>query len=174
MGLQLIFCIETRSKKGSDWVYIAQTIDNYYQRDRAIKQSKVPMNGKMGMNSPKVKRKVDQLIREYKSNGESRIIYCVDTDDWKSDPEQQKDWQKIQAFCKNRGYDLVWFCRDIEEVFLGFRIDSSVKAEHAAQFRRGKGIQKIGSDRLSREIVKERYSNILLVLDQYLERKTIV
>jgi len=171
MGLQLIFCIETRSKKGSDWVYIKETIDQYYQRSRTIKTSPVSMNGKMGINSPKVRHKVDDLIREYKSNGESRVIYCVDTDDWKKNPQQQKDWKKIQTFCKNSGYDLVWFCRDIEEVYLGFRIDSSVKAEHAAQFRRSRGIQKLGQDRLSHENVKERYSNILRVLDQYLERK---
>ena len=173
MGLQLIFCIETRNKKGSDWVYIKDTLDQHYQRSRTIKNSPVSMNGKMGFNNPKVKRKVDQLIREYKSNGESRIIYCVDTDDWKTNPQQKKEWQEVQDFCRTHGYDLIWFCRDIEEVFIGFRVDSSVKAEYAAQFRQSKAIQKLEPDRLSHEEVKERYSNILLVLDQYLERKEV-
>ena len=171
MGLQLIFCIETRSKKGSDWVYIKDTLAQHYQRSRTIKNSPVSMNGKMGINSPKVKRKIDQLIREYKSNGESRIIYCVDTDDWKTNPQQKKDWQEVQTFCREHGYELIWFCRDIEEVYLGFRIDSSEKAKQAARFRLNKGIQNLESGRLSHEKVKEQYSNILLVLDQFMERK---
>lgn len=114
MGLQLIFCVETKNNNGSDWVYINETINHYYQRDKTIKITKVTMNGKMGLTRPKVQRKVGQLIREFGSAGKTSVICCVDTDDWNTDPQRQKDWKTVSEFCADKGYELVWFCRTIE------------------------------------------------------------
>ena len=35
MGLQLIFVVETNKKCKSDWIYIKDTIDRFYQYDQA-------------------------------------------------------------------------------------------------------------------------------------------
>lgn len=43
MGLQLIFVVETNKKCKSDWIYIKDTIDRFYQYDQAqVKFSPVP------------------------------------------------------------------------------------------------------------------------------------
>ena len=47
MGLQLIFVVETNKKCKSDWIYIKDTIDRFYQYDQAqVKFSPVYMDGK--------------------------------------------------------------------------------------------------------------------------------
>lgn len=47
MGQQLIFVVETNKKCNSDWIYIKDTIEHFYQYDRAhTKFSTVYMNGK--------------------------------------------------------------------------------------------------------------------------------
>ena len=34
MGLQLIFVVETNSKSKSDWIYIKDTVERFYQYDQ--------------------------------------------------------------------------------------------------------------------------------------------
>ncbi len=47
MGLQLIFVVETDKKCKSDWIYIKDTIDRFYQYDQAhVKLSPIYMGGK--------------------------------------------------------------------------------------------------------------------------------
>lgn len=48
MGLQLIFVVEANEKSKSDWIYMKDTIERFYQLDQAqIKLSPVYM-GKEG------------------------------------------------------------------------------------------------------------------------------
>ena len=47
MGLQLIFVVETNKKCKSDWIYIKDTIDRFFEYEQAqIKFSPVYMDGK--------------------------------------------------------------------------------------------------------------------------------
>ena len=47
MGLQLIFVVETNKKCNSDWIYIKDTIEHFYQYERTqVKLSVVYMDGK--------------------------------------------------------------------------------------------------------------------------------
>ena len=77
----------------------------------------------------------------------------------------------VSQFCKDNDYDLIWFCHDVEDVFLGKRISDSEKVAQAAAFRRKKGIQGIALDKLSSAALKNHCSNIMQVLDKYLDRK---
>ena len=47
MSLQLIFVVETRKSCNSDWIYIKETVDHFYQVDQAhTKLSVVYMDSK--------------------------------------------------------------------------------------------------------------------------------
>ena len=47
MGLQLIFAVETNRKCKSDWIYIRDTIDRFYEYENTrIKLTPVYMDGK--------------------------------------------------------------------------------------------------------------------------------
>lgn len=47
MGVQLIFVVETNKKCKSDWIYIKDTIDHFFEYDHAhVRLSTVYMDGK--------------------------------------------------------------------------------------------------------------------------------
>ena len=48
----------------------------------------------------------------------------------------------IENFCRQNGYKFVWFCRDIEEVFLHKTVDDSKKKEEVAKFKKGNDLGK--------------------------------
>ncbi len=105
--LQMIFVVESNSTCKSDWIYIKDTIEQFYQYDRA-----------------------------------------------------------------HHDYDFVWFCKDVEQVYLGKRVDKGKKKKEAEAFRCRRIIESISANRLS--VAKHRIgsSNIMKVLDKYLERCT--
>ena len=47
MGLQLVFVLETNKQCNSDWIYIKDTIEHFYEYERTqVKFSPLYMNGK--------------------------------------------------------------------------------------------------------------------------------
>lgn len=77
----------------------------------------------------------------------------------------------IENFCRQNGYKFVWFCRDIEEVFLHKTVDDSKKKEEVAKFKKGNDLGKATEQTLSARSIARKKSNMLLVLDQVLNRK---
>ena len=66
MGVQLIFAVETNKNCNSDWIYIKDTIEQFYEYDRTqLKLSVVYMDGKK-KNKKKVKE-IEKLISQYKA-----------------------------------------------------------------------------------------------------------
>ena len=59
----------------------------------------------------------------------------------------------------------MWFCKDIEQVYIGKRVDDSQKKKEAATFKAKKMIQKVDKNRLSVNTYKVSASNIMKVLD---------
>lgn len=173
MGLQLIFAVEADPKSKSDWIYIKDTIEQFYRYDRTqIKFSPVYMGGKG--NYEKKFKEISKLISQYSAaskRNESRIIFCFDCDDYDSKPEDIKFLETACSYCGERNADFVWFCKDIEQVYLKDRIDKSRKKDEAARFKAGKGIRRICAEQLNHEEYRVGTSNIMTVLDQYLERK---
>ena len=49
---------------------------------------------------------------------EIKVFYCIDTDLYESCYDHQKEFEDIKNFCAKNGYELIWFCHDVEEVFL--------------------------------------------------------
>lgn len=176
MGLQLIFVVETNKKCKSDWIYIKETIDRfYYYGGVQIKLSTVYMDGK---NKYLVKKKeVKSLISQYNgasANNVTKVIYCFDCDDYDNNPVDKEFLEKTQEFCKANNYEYVWFCKDIERVYLGEKVEDGNKNGEATKFKEKKLIDGVNESKLKGKSFGANMSNILSVLDNfkpYLVRK---
>ena len=170
MGRQIIFCVEANRQSQSDYLYISETLKRFYKSDVHISYKPVYMGSKSNYSSRKVVNEVRSLSLGYR--GETRVIYFIDTDRIDIDPEQKQLFEKIEQYCQNNGYELVFFCRDVEDVFHGRQVEKSQKVALAADFRRKKLIGKVDEKSLLCSVISVFHrSNILLILDQYFERK---
>ena len=171
MGLQLIFVVETDNKCKSDWIYIKDTIEYFYEYDRTdIKLSPVYMNGK-GRYKNKEKE-IQGLISQYSNKSNiSKVLYCFDCDDYDKKPEDSNFLETAKKYCADKGYEFVWFCKDIEHVYIGNQIDDSKKKKTAADFKVKKLIEKLDSKRLKSDCYKTETSNLMNVLGKYAELK---
>lgn len=171
MGLQLIFVVETDNKCKSDWIYIKDTIEYFYEYDRTdIKLSPVYMNGK-GRYKNKEKE-IQGLISQYRNKSNiSKVLYCFDCDDYDKKPEDSDFLETAKKYCDYKGYEFVWFCKDIEHVYIGNQIDDSKKKKTAADFKVKKLIEKLDSKKLKSDCYKTGTSNLMNVLAKYAELK---
>ena len=173
MGLQLIFVVETNKKCKSDWIYIKDTIDRFYQYDQArVKFSPVYMDGK-GRYKNKEKE-ILSLISQYAAGNkmnQSEVIFCFDCDDYDSKPEDADFLENAKRYCDEKGYDFIWFCKDIECVYLGKKIDDSQKKKESATFKSKKIINAVDAGKLTANNYRANTSNIMNVIDKYLSRK---
>ena len=75
-------------KCNADWIYIKDTIDNFYEYKRKeVKLTPVYMEGKGNYNSHKKRKEIDNLISQYSvtsKNNYSKVIYCFDCDEYNS------------------------------------------------------------------------------------------
>ena len=167
MGLQLVFVVETNKKCNSDWIYIKDTVEHFYEYDRTqIKFSTVYMDGKGKYKSKE--KQVAQFVRQYSamSNANhSKVLYCFDCDDYDSNPNDQKFLKEAKQYCDSKGYDFVWFCKDVEQVYIGKRVDDSQKKKEAALFKAKKRINTVDKARLAVDRYRTNTSNIMSVLD---------
>lgn len=166
----MIICLETNKRADTDGIYITEVIRHWYNINNQIKLSRVYMNTKTRYNSKDVRREIDKKSKEF-TIGETRVIYCIDTDQYEKNADHAKELDNISQYCKENDYDLIWFCHDVEEVFLGTSISDSQKVQEAAAFRRKNKIEEIPAANLSCNVKRARVSNILNILDKYLSRK---
>lgn len=170
MSIQMILCVETNKSADTDSVYILDTINHWYKLDNKIKISKINMNSKSRYNSKNIVREIVQKKKAFVI-GETRVIYFIDTDQYEKNPDHARELNEISRFCEDNDFDLVWFCHDVEEVFLGHKIPDSQKVQEAAAFRRKKKIEEMQIEQLSSDTKRTYVSNILNILDKYLDRK---
>lgn len=170
MGMQLIFVVETNKKSKSDWMYIKNTIDRFYKYDPAhVKLSTVYMAGKT--NYAKKEKEIKNMISQYNiaaSNNMSHVIYCFDCDDYDINPEDKGFLKRTQEFCNENGYEHAWFCKDIESVYLGKKVEDGDKTKEAVRFVSKKLIDKISQNSLKAMNFKANSSNLLIVLDKFM------
>lgn len=129
MGMQLIFVVETNKSCNSDWIYIKETIEQFYSYERTqIKFTPIYMDGKG--NYIKKQKEVEKKIKQYSATSDknqSRVIYCFDCDEYDRKQEDLNFLNDAKLFCQNAGYEFVWFCKDIEQVYIGKQVDDSMK-----------------------------------------------
>lgn len=128
------------------------------------------MNTKSKYNAKEVLKEIENKTRAFMI-GHTTVIYCIDTDDFDKNYEREQEFKAISTFCKERSYELIWFCRDVEEVFWGKKLSDSQKVKEAAIFRRKGLIAEIQSEYLRCDTRRKRTSNMLNVLDKYLSRR---
>ena len=173
MGIQLIFVVETNRSCNSDWIYIKETIKRFYKNDVQVKLSIVYMDGKTKYTDNKVKNGITKYIKGYRAGakGGSKVIFCFDCDDYDNKPRDKKFLEEVKDFCKKEGHEYVWFCKDIERVYLGYKVSDSKKKKEAEDFKRYELINKVTESSLLEKAYKVNSSNILVILDKFLERK---
>ncbi len=173
-GVQLLFCVETDKQCNSDWIYIKSFIDENYDYDRAgIRLEKAYMGGKGNYNTTKFKRIVESRIDNYrkKAKGETKVIYCFDCDEYDKDHRDAERLNQEKQFCEDNGFEFVWFCKDIESVFLGNKIPDDEKKTSAINYLRKGLVSKLDITKFEGDEFKHRLSNLAVVLDKYLSRK---
>lgn len=170
MAIQLILCVETNKRANTDYIYIFETIKHVYKEDRRITINKVYMGSKTKYKSKEVLRSIKQYTKDF-TIGETKVIYCIDTDAYETDIEHKKVFDDISRFCEENGYELIWFCHDIEDVYIGEKISDSRKVQEAGTFRKKNKMDEMDLDQLSGNIKRAHTSNILCVLDKYYSRK---
>lgn len=173
MGLQLVFVVETKKQCKSDWMYIKETIEHFYGYERTqVKLTPVYMDGKGKYQ--KKKKEAESKVKQYSATSKanrSKVIYCFDCDEFDKKPEDLEFLNTAKCFCDKEGYEFVWFCKDVENVYLGKRIDDKQKKKEAENFKIKRLISKIDENNLSEEKYVTGKSNILRILDGYSELK---
>lgn len=170
MAKQIIMCMETQKQAGTDYVYIKETIDRFYRVDNKIKLTPIYMNSKGRYNSNGVVKEIATKTRDF-TIGATKVVYFIDTDEYETNFAHAAELENIETYCDTRGYELVWFCHDVEEVYIGEKINRKQKVSKAGEFRRKGKINEMPENRLSSNNKSMCTSNILLILDKYLQRK---
>ena len=80
--------------------------------------------------------------------------------------QDAKHMREAKQYCDRKGYDFVWFCKDVEQVYIGKRVDDSQKKKEAALFKARKLIGKVDPKRLLENDYHICSSNIMSVLDR--------
>ena len=175
MGVQLIFVVETNKKCNSDWIYIKETIEHFYLYDRIkVKLSVVYMDGRGNYSSNKKEREIKGYISQYRATSKtnkSKVIYCFDCDEYINNPEDLKFLEKAKKYCDDHEAEFVWFCKDIERVYTGKKVNAVDKKKKSEEFKKKKQISEVKVDKLSAAEYQENTSNILRILEQYLDMK---
>lgn len=172
MGLQLIFVVESNKQCKSDWIYIKDTIEHFYQYDQSqTKLSPVYMDGK-GKYKNKEKE-ISKLVSQYAATKGNRsvVLYCFDCDDYDIKQEDSDFLKKSQQHCKEHGYEFIWFCKDIERVYLGKKVNDNDKKKESELFKARKRIHTVDAGKLLADVYHMNTSNILRILDKYFQRK---
>ena len=126
------------------------------------------MNSKTRYNDKKV---VKEIKENQRKSPETSVIYFIDTDEYTSNPDDKKMLKLIRDYCNSNHYDFVFFCKDIEDVYLGHRIPDQEKVSEVARFKRQNKIYDVKESSLNRTRYAVHTSNILSILDKHLTRR---
>lgn len=176
-SLHLVHVLETSDVGKTDNIYLSEVISHYFEYKNSnydsVSSTFLFMDGKHNYNDSKLEEHINSLKSMFKDyDGITKVIYYFDTDSVDRTYKHGSFFYNVQQYCEERGYDLVWFCKNAENVFLNKEPESlSDKLEAAKEFGRNNKIEKIEEYKLSKTTIEYGCSNILIVLDKYLRRK---
>ena len=175
MGTQFIICVETNQKCNSDYIYIKSAIEQFYLLDNAsVRLSPVYMDGKGNYCSKKTLKRIATLSQQYtvtSKNAKNVVLCCVDCDEYDSKPEDVLFLQNVKKYCEEKEYHFVWFCKNIEMVFLGTSILDNEKYKEARLFISKHKIVQVDIQKMRAKTYRNKHSNLCSVLDEYLIEK---
>lgn len=178
--LQLIFVVETSSDDKTDNIYLRTVLDYFFtsiSKEYGCKTNikTIFLNGKQHYKDKKILNNIANQTRMFASYNEGAItktIYIMDTDSTNKIYEVGSYFHNVQKFCSDHGFELVWFCKNAENVFLGKEVDQiDNKTEAAKSFAKNDGIKKLDINNLSKSSIEYKCSNILVVIGKYLKEK---
>lgn len=170
MSRQIIICVEANKKSRTDYIYIKDILDYYYDYNQYRTSIKpIFMDSKYNYNKTDIEKQISEKKKQF--YGETSILICVDTDKIHANYEDKSFFEKVRLYCNEKEYDLVWFCSDIEEVCLGSSVLDGMKVKEAKAFRRKNMVEKIETKKIEESKPLKGRSNILVILDKYLSRK---
>ena len=165
----LLICVETNNKAKTDMAYIDKVLKTLYVINNETKIDYEYMESKYKYNSKKLKEDIKNKTKVFK---EYQIFLCIDTDNIDVNSEDVYKVNEIENFCKYNKYEFVWFCRDIEEVFWGEKVEDREKILRAKMFGSKKDIDDNLIKNLHSTTIKRYKSNFMKVFDAYLLPKT--
>ena len=170
MGLQLIIVVETDKTNKSDYIYVKSTIEHFYSYDPSqVKLTPIYLGGKG--NYERKQKDIASKISQYRQTGQSKVIYFFDCDEYNSKPEDKTFLDSVKKYCEKNNYEFVWFCKDVEHVYIGHSVEQQEKKKTAEGFKKNNLITKVKKNDLKYSQYQPRKSNILNVLDKYLESR---
>lgn len=165
---RILCCVETTKQADTDYQYIRETIRHFYVEPTNIVIRPIYMESKSRYNSRSV---CEQIKKQTMNSSDTSVIYFVDTDDWDVSADEKRILDKIQEYCQENGYDFVFFCKDVEDVYLGKRVSDTQKISAIKRFKSEHAIENVEVRHLEREQCQVHCSNIMNVLDKYWDRK---
>ena len=127
------------------------------------------MNGKGNYRNKD--KEISTAVSQYKAASEknqSQVIFCFDCDDYDSKQEDAAFIKGAKNYCDAQGYDFIWFCKDIERVYLGRKVNDNQKQKESAIFKAKELINAVDKRRLCVDTYRINTSNINNVLKKYL------
>lgn len=176
MRLQLLVLLETNDELNTDGVYFTEVRRRFYQNysnnyEGEVSIQIIPLHGKQNYNSSKIRKRVRNQIASNKSYGVyTVVILCIDTDTTSKSFKPGSFFHNVMTYCEEHGYELVWYCKNVENVFLNKEARDVNKVAAAKEFARSEKIFDIKEFDLSQKTIQYGCSNILLILDKYLKR----
>ena len=166
MNNRLLFCIESNHQAETDYQYIRETILYFYINDSKTSYRPLFMKTKTRYKSPATIKAINAFCN-HSEKAKTHVIYFIDVDNCNASPEDKKLLNDIQEFCTSNDFELVLFCRDIEDVYWGKQISDSEKVKMAESFKKQKKISSVSESNLRKDGYSLHSSNILTILDQY-------
>ena len=169
---QILFCVESNPQARTDSMYVDTAIKTSFLIDNNVTINYIYMNGKSRYNDSKTLKRINKYTNMAQKRGTpTSIIYCIDTDNYESSLEDTKLNNEIKAFCEENGYELVWFCRTIEEVFLHKIVNDAEKTKEAIGFLRKNSLGNATIKFLSQKNYSRKKSNLFFVVSKHLNLK---
>ena len=136
--------------------------------DINLKFTSIPIKGKTNFENKKYIDKVKNI--KLKFQGESQVLYVVDTDDVDTSKEDLELLEKITEHVKKQDWHFVFFNRDIEEV-LNKKADRKKKVNEARSYSEKKFNQINKNNLTVKNYVTRGTSNLFSVISEELGMK---
>lgn len=171
--LQILLVVETSDEDKSDTIYINEVLKTYFDT-KFINLRYIYLKGKTNYNKKNILSYINNQTNVFRkvAKGKTVVIYFIDTDSTNKEYKKGSIFSNISEFVKQKSFELVWFCKNSENVFLNkepSQIDNKTKV--AKVFSSSGKINDINVSNLDRNEIELNCSNIYGILSKYLMKK---
>ena len=172
-SFQLLLVVETSEEDKSDAIYINEVLKKYFDTSKTNIHW-ITLCGKTNYKDKKILSKIKNLTKMFGTftGGSTETIYFIDTDSTEEKYRQGSFFYNLCEFIKENNFNLVWFCKNAENVFLKVEPNEKMnKTDAAKEFSVLNKIDEIDVKMLSKANIELNCSNIILIMSKYLKRK---